>query len=402
MSHEIRTPMTAILGFAEVLLGDSPTDTWPPERIEAIRTIQRNGRYLLELINSILNLSKVEAGKLDVERIACSPVLVLADVVALMRIRADAKNLPLTLEYVGAVPASIKSDPLRLRQVLINLVGNAIKFTETGSVRVVAHMVERLGKPALLQVDVIDTGIGLSQQQISRLFQPFNQADSSTSRRFGGTGLGLVISKRLAEMLGGDITVRSEPGKGSTFSVTIQTGDLEGVTLLDSPAATDAAAPQAATVPTPQSVPTTRLDCRVLLAEDGPDNQRLIAFFLKKAGAQVAIAENGQLAHDQALAARAKGEPFDVVLMDMQMPVMDGYEATRRLRAEGYTGTIVALTANAMEGARQKCFDVGCNDYATKPVDRQELLATVARWATPCANRGSVPLEPPHWRPLLD
>ena len=235
MSHEIRTPMTAILGFAEVLLGEPDIDRAPPDRIEAIRTIQRNGQYLLDLINDILDLSKIEAGKLDVESIACSPVKVLTDVIALMQIRADAKNLPLKSEYVGGIPELIHSDPLRLRQILINLVGNAIKFTETGSVRVVTRLIQRLDKPALLQFDVIDTGIGLSQQQIIKLFRPFNQADSSTTRKFGGTGLGLTISKRLAAMLGGDITISSVPGKGSTFSVMVETGDLEGVKPLESP-----------------------------------------------------------------------------------------------------------------------------------------------------------------------
>jgi PAS domain S-box-containing protein len=377
MSHEIRTPMTAILGFAEVLLGEPGIDHAPPDRIEAIRTIQRNGQYLLRLINDILDLSKIEAGKLDVEHITCSPVQVLADVIALMRIRADAKNLPLKLEYVGGIPESIHSDPLRLRQVLINLVGNAIKFTETGSVRVVTRLMQRLDKPALLQFDVIDTGIGLSQQQITKLFKPFNQADSSTTRKFGGTGLGLTISKRLATMLGGDITISSMPGKGSTFSVTVETGDLEGVKPLESPV--EAAIPT--TLASSETiVAAIRLDCRILLAEDGPDNQRLIAFLLKKAGAKVTMVENGQFAMEQALVAWEQGQSFDVILMDMQMPIMDGYTSTRQLREQGYTGPIIALTAHAMAEDRQKCLDAGCDDYATKPIDRQKFLATVAHW----------------------
>jgi signal transduction histidine kinase/ActR/RegA family two-component response regulator len=377
MSHEIRTPMTAILGFAEVLLGEEGIGDAHPERVEAVRTIQRNGKHLLELINDILDLSKIEAGRMEVERVECSPMQVLADVTALMRVRAEAKNLPLSLEFAGSIPESIQSDPLRLRQVLINLLGNAIKFTETGSVRVVARLVQRLGRSPQLQVDVVDTGIGLTETQIAKLFRPFNQADSSTSRRFGGTGLGLTISKRLAEMLGGDIAIRSEPGKGSTFSVSVETGDLEGVRLLSTSEVTPAAA---APFQTPDNPPAIRLDRRVLLAEDGPDNQRLIAFFLRRAGAEVTLAENGQIACDAALTAHVRGEPFDVILMDMQMPVMDGYEATRRLRADGYAGPIIALTAHSMEGDRQKCLDVGCTDYATKPVARQQLLATIARW----------------------
>jgi PAS domain S-box-containing protein len=381
MSHEIRTPMTAILGFADVLLGEEGIDRAPPERVEAIRTIQRNGRYLLELINDILDLSKIEAGKLEIERIACSPTQVLTDVVSLMRIRADAKNLPLTLEYAGLIPQIIYSDPLRMRQILINLVGNAIKFTETGSVRLVARLVDGPHPSPLFRIDVVDTGVGLSPAEIGKLFRPFNQADSSTTRRFGGTGLGLTISKRLAQMLGGDITVRSEPGRGSTFSVTLAPGDLKGVLRMPRRPAR-----LLATTSAQPSLPAIHLACRILLAEDGPDNRRLIAFLLQRAGAEVVLAENGEAACQKAIACQNRGRPFDVILMDMQMPVLDGYEATRRLRAAGYPGPIVALTAHAMEGDREKCLSVGCNDYATKPVDSHRLLTTIARWTNAPAN----------------
>jgi CheY-like chemotaxis protein len=248
------------------------------------------------------------------------------------------------------------------------------KFTETGSVRIVAHLQQRLGKPTLFQIDVIDTGIGLTQKQITRLFKPFSQADSSTTRKYGGTGLGLTISKRLTEMLGGDITISSEPGKGSTFSLTVETGDLEGVRLLDSLVESPIRAKLASSATNAASI---RLNCRILLAEDGPDNQRLIAFLLKKAEADVTLAENGQVAYDEALAACDRGEPFDVILMDMQMPVLDGYEATRRLRAEGYTSPILALTAHAMEGDIQKCLDAGCDAYLSKPIEREKFLATI-------------------------
>ncbi|MHB8899621.1 MAG: PAS domain S-box protein [Thermoguttaceae bacterium] len=377
MSHEIRTPMTAILGFADLLLAEQATGEAPPDRVDALRTIQRNGQYLLSLINDILDLSKIEAGKFNVERVAVSPVQVLRDVVGLVRIRAEAKQIPVTLEHVGVLPETIQSDPLRFRQVMINLVGNAIKFTEAGSVRVVARLVRRLSGPALLQVDVIDTGIGLTQEQMARLFEPFSQADSSMTRRFGGTGLGLMISKRLAEMLGGDITIDSQPGRGSTFSVTLETGDLDGVRLLTQPL--EEVGPDR--VASPQAVgPATRLSGRILLAEDGPDNRRLISFVLKKAGAEVTVAENGEVARQEALARAARGEPFDVILMDMQMPVMDGYEATRRLRAEGYTGPILALTAHAMDGAEAECLGAGCDGYLTKPIDRSRLLSTIAHW----------------------
>ena len=375
MSHEIRTPMTAILGFTDVLLGEDGLDSGPPERVQALETIQRNGQYLLKLINAILDLSKIEAGKLEVERTTCSPIEVLADVASLMRVRAHAKNVPLEIEYIGAIPGQIQSDPIRLRQILINLVGNAIKFTETGSVRVATRLVQSPGEPPRLQFDVVDTGIGMTQEQPTRLFQPFTQADSSTTKRFGGTGLGLTISKRLAEMLGGDVTVTSTPGKGSTFSVTVETGPLEEVAMLENPAE---AAVRRKPKPKADAAVDVKLDCRILLAEDGPDNQRLISFVLKKAGAEVTLAENGQIAVENALAARDKGNAFDVILMDMQMPVMDGYTATARLREAGYDGPIVALTAHAMEGDEEKCRQSGCDGYATKPIDQGELLEMIA------------------------
>jgi PAS domain S-box-containing protein len=377
MSHEIRTPMTAILGYSEVLLGDDQSPEMPPERLEAIQTIRRNGQYLLELINDILDLSKIEAGKLDVERIECSPVEMLTEIVSLMRIRADAKNLPLELVFATAMPETFQSDPVRLRQILINLVGNAIKFTETGCVKLVARLIHAVDKPAVFQVDVVDTGIGLTSEQIPRLFKPFSQSDASTTRRFGGTGLGLTITKRLAEVLGGAVTVSSVPGAGSTFSVSVDVGGLDGVRMLVEPQ-TSAVRRDVGSLP-PARMPT-RLECRVLLAEDGPDNQRLITFLLRKAGATVTLVENGKNALESALAAQAAGSPFDVILMDMQMPVMDGYQATALLRAADYRGPIIALTAHAMEGDRDKCVQVGCSDYATKPIDRAKLFASIGRW----------------------
>jgi PAS domain S-box-containing protein len=370
MSHEIRTPMTAIVGYADILAEGLEN----PEHLEAVNTIRRNGAYLLEIINGILDLSKIEAGKLQVERIACAPGTVLAEAASLMRVRADAKGLALKLEYAGACPETISTDPARLRQILINLIGNAIKFTTAGEVRVVVRLVDGDSSQPRLACDIVDTGIGMTSEQVERLFQPFSQADGSTSRKFGGTGLGLVISKRLAEMLGGDIRVTSAPGQGSTFTLTVDTGPLSGVALLAQPGEA-VAAPS----PVPPRGPRPSLKCRILLAEDGPDNQRLIAFLLKKAGAEVALAENGQIACDKALAARDRDTPFDVILMDMQMPVMDGYEAARRLREKGYSGPIVALTAHAMADDRQRCLEAGCNDYATKPIDRDQLIGMMAR-----------------------
>jgi len=224
-----------------------------------------------------------------------------------------------------------------------------------------------------LRFDIVDTGIGMTHEQIERIFRPFSQADTSTSRRFGGSGLGLTISKRLAEKLGGDIAVETSPGVGSRFSVTIETGSLEGVAMLHS--SPEATIDQAESKTTKH---TTELNYRLLLVEDGIDNQRLISFLLRKVGAEVTIAENGQLGFEAAMAAEAEGCPFDVILMDMQMPVLDGYSATRKLRSHGYEKPIIALTAHAMSSDREKCLAAGCDDYTTKPIHRAVLLELIA------------------------
>ena len=238
----------------------------------------------------------------------------------------------------------------------------------------------------MLQFDVIDTGIGIPAAAIGRLFQPFTQVDASPSRKYEGTGLGLAISRQLARVLGGDVTVSSELGKGSTFTATVATGPLEGVRLLEYVREGQPAEAQSDGSSGPFRQ---RLNCRVLLAEDIPDNQRLIASILRNAGAEVDIADDGLEAVEKAMAAHREWHkrsadpagPFDVVLMDMQMPLLDGYEAVRRLRHEGYARPIVALTANAMCGDREKCIASGCDDFVSKPVDRRKLVETVAKWA---------------------
>lgn len=372
MSHEIRTPMTAILGFTDVLLDPDLPDA---EKLDAVHTVRRNGNHLLGIINDILDLSKIEAGKLEMERIRCSPVQIVSDLESLMQVRADAKILSYSIEYDGPVPETIQIDPLRLKQILVNLIGNAIKFTETGGVRLITRFVDGGTEPKM-QFDVIDTGIGMTTAQVGKLFQAFTQADSSTTRNFGGTGLGLMISKRLAETLGGNITVESEHGQGSTFRVTVAAGSLDGVKMIADPLSVTIATPGTNATPPGADQPALQ-GCRILLAEDGPDNQRLIAHFLKKAGAEVTVEQNGKLAVDAALAARDEGAPFDVILMDMQMPVMDGYGATGLLRQKGYEGTIIALTAHAMASDRQECLDAGCDDWISKPVNRTKLIETI-------------------------
>ncbi len=375
MSHEIRTPMTAILGFAENLLDVDQSES---QKLACIHTIRRNGKYLLDIINDILDLSKLEAGKMTIEPKDCEPCRIIAEVASLMRAQADGKGLPFDVKYIGAIPETIQSDSTRLRQILINLIGNAIKFTETGNVRLVTRLVDDGNEP-FLQFDVVDTGCGMTGEEASKLFQPFMQADSSTTRKFGGTGLGLTISKRFAELLGGDIVViETEVGVGTTFRITVATGPLDGVKRLDDPMSATVAPDTADTAAIVARVaPSDLHGLRILLAEDGPDNQRLISFVLNKAGAEVTVEENGKLALDAALVARDEGKPFDCILMDMSMPVMDGYEATDRLRREGYTGPIIALTAHAMGSDRQKCIDSGCDDYAAKPINRAKLIETI-------------------------
>jgi len=376
MSHEIRTPITAILGYTDLLFEPHLPEA---EQTDYVRTIRRNGEMLLDLIDDILDITKIEAGKLEVDRITCSPSQVLADVVALMQVRADAKGLRLSIESAGPLPETIHTDPTRLRQILVNLVGNAVKFTARGSVRVVTSISGEEGRRPDIQFEVIDTGIGMTPVQLATIFHPFTQADSSTSRRYGGTGLGLTISKRLATMLGGDITVRSTPGQGSTFRLRVATGSLNGVPRCEFPQTILA---DVAARPRPT------LDCRVLLAEDGPDNQRLLSLMLQRAGAEVTVAQNGWEAVELALAAfpgrglQGDGSTlfFDLILMDIQMPGMDGYQATQRLRREGYAGPIIALSAHATTVAAQQCLDAGCNDYLAKPINRDILLQKIAQY----------------------
>ncbi|MCY2991122.1 MAG: PAS domain S-box protein [Planctomycetota bacterium] len=383
MSHEIRTPMTAILGYTDLLLEEHVGHATQ----EYVAVIKRSGEQLLGLINDILDLSKVEAGKMQIEPIRCSPCELAAEVVSFMQVHAAAKFLVLKLELNGPLPETALTDPLRLRQVLGNLLGNAIKFTDQGEVRLAVRLTSA-GGPPRLRFDVTDTGIGMDAKQVGQLFKPFTQVDSSPTRKFGGTGLGLCISKHLAETLGGGIEVCSQPGQGSTFTLTIDPGPLDDIRLLpESVGAAIQPPPCVAPVAAGPSV----LHGRILLAEDGLDNQRLLTLLLRRAGANVMAVENGQLAVAAAWAAHEAGEPFDVILMDMQMPVLDGFDATRQLRRRGYTAPIIALTAHAMAEDCQACLAAGCNDYATKPIDRQRLLATVAPWAP----SGRMPCEAP-------
>ena len=390
VSHEIRTPMVSILGFTETLLEDHESE---PDKLTTVSTIHRNGQYLLRLVNDILDVSKIQAGQMRIERTRCAPWQIVTDVVSLMRVQADAKGITLDVECAGGIPDTIGTDPTRLRQILINLIGNAVKFTDVGGVRLVLRIADAgsnddtPSSEPMLQFDIVDSGVGISREQTSQLFQPYVQSSPSTARTHGGTGLGLAISRRLAKLLGGDLTFESEFGKGSTFHLTISTGPLDGVKTFEQFGAFASGEPDATTPrPTEQAC----LTARILLVEDDPDSRRLISMMLERVGAEVATAEDGRQAVDRLLASPRENESvceahpvFDVVLMDMQMPVMNGYEAVRTLRQKGYTEPIIALTANTAENNRRKCIEAGCDDHAVKPIRQDELVRIITRHLKP-------------------
>ena len=367
MSHEIRTPMSAILGFADVL-AQSLTE---PRQIEAANTIRRNGDHLLNLINDILDLSKIEAGRMTIHSQKFSPQMLVNDVVKSLFWRIESSKVQLRVATEGLIPEWIESDLTRLRQVLINLVGNALKFTSEGSIEVrLRTLPQTSNEQRLLEFAVVDTGIGIAEEHLEWLFQPFTQVDDSSTRQHGGTGLGLAICKRLVNMLGGEISLESQLGKGSTFRFVIpyvEPDTFETTMLHIEDARSESEDPTADSPHLP----------RVLLAEDGPDNQRLFKFLLEKAGMAVTIANNGSEAIE---AIQSGWDQFDLVLMDLEMPVLDGYSATRELRAMGYKKPVIALTAHAMPEVAERCHAIGFSDYATKPIRRPALMELVAKW----------------------
>jgi PAS domain S-box-containing protein len=385
MSHEVRTPLTAILGYADLLREEGDLSAAPKHRVETIDTIRRSGQHLLTVINDILDISKIEANKLAVEFMEVEIAEQIAEIESLLRPRAMGRGLKLELRLGTPVPERVRTDPTRFRQILLNLAGNAVKFTERGGVTITVHAEQAGGEggDGWLIVDVEDTGPGLKPEHAGRIFTAFSQADSTTSRRFGGSGLGLTISRRLARLMGGDVTLlRTEPGRGSCFRLELPLNAVAGSTMLTSLDAVKPKLPAGAAGPSGAAAgdgPVT-LRGRVLLAEDGPDNQRLIAFHLRRAGAEVVVADNGLLALDQLSTHAAAGKPFDLLVTDMQMPEMDGYELASELRRRGSTLAIVALTAHAMAEDREKCLAAGCDDYAPKPIDKQQLLAVCAAW----------------------
>ncbi len=329
------------------------------------------------MINDILDLSKIEAERLELELMDWPPRQIVEDVETLLRPRADEKHLTLTVEYVEPLPSAIRTDPARLRQILVNLVGNAIKFTDSGGVRLTASWLAGAAR-SQMQFQVADTGIGISEQDMKKIFEPFTQVDVSSTRRFGGTGLGLSISRRLAEMLGGRLEVRSQPGKGSTFTLTIEAGSTQpGYIRPLSPVSSATPRPRA---DGPLAEVRQSLHGRVLLVEDVPEIARLIRSILAKSRVDLDLAENGLAACEMAIASRAAGRPYHLILMDIRMPMVNGYEATRRLRAQGWDGPIVAVTAHSMRGDREKCLEAGFNDYLPKPISQAAFFGILERY----------------------
>ena len=362
MSHEIRTPLTGIFGSIELALDEVSTSE---EVREYLLTVKSNGEHLLRVLNNILDISKIEASEVTIESVPTQLPRVIEEACSLLLPKATSKGLELRTELDKEFPAWIESDPTRLRQIVLNLTNNALKFTETGAIVLRGRVLA--SAPMRLAIEVQDTGIGMTPAQQSRLFQPFHQADTSTTRVYGGTGLGLAISKQLANMLGGDVVAESELGTGSTFRLV-----LEDVRKIAAPVVETEDDRPASGAPT---------GGRLLVVDDNVVNQRVAERMLSRSGFDVDVASNGKIAVDMAMAQWQAHTPYSVILMDMNMPIMDGYEAVRQLRNEGYHHAVIALTAQSTETERMRCLESGCDDFATKPYQRQQLLKMISRYA---------------------
>ena len=369
MSHEIRTPMNAIIGYTDIL---QQGDTDAADQLRYLTTIQTSSEHLLSLINDILDLSKIEAGQMTIEQRQVPVVPLVNQVIETLMVKAQENDLYLKFEIDGQIPREITTDETRLRQVLINTIGNAIKFTKSGGVTLVARHLDT--NNGMMEFDVVDTGIGISESALSRIFDPFSQADDTVTRKFGGTGLGLAICKQLSESMGGGINATSTEGVGTTFSIRITSGDASGIALISD------ADKSAESVLERKAVKTTYEFERghILVVDDSQANRDLASLMLKRLGLTTKVAVNGMEALE-----KISDEKFDVVLMDMHMPVMDGLTATQHARECGLDLPIVALTAMVTKEEKQKCLDAGCTDFLTKPI-RVEPMVEVLRQFLPC------------------
>ena len=368
VSHELRTPLTAILGFSEEMIERGFGGGAKAGELDDIRTIQRNADYLYRLVSSLLDYSDLEAGRLWIDWAPCSPTEVMRDVEAASAAEATTKGLRLRAEIDDDVPDEIVSDGARIRQVMSLLVDNAIKFTTDGAISLRGSVLTEGYPQPHVAFDVIDSGIGMTPEQLEALFDSFAQGDGSRARPYGGLGLGLALGQRLARELSGEITVVSTLAEGSAFrlSLPVTPPQSEGDTLTDMPAARPDGEPQ-------DDAP---LAMRILVAEDGEDNRKLLQRILSAAGAEVTLADDGQQAVDLAVKEWEGDLPFDLILMDAQMPGFDGIRATRALRQQSYPGPIVALSADNSRENRRECLAAGCDLFLAKPVDREDLLAT--------------------------
>lgn len=367
MSHEIRTPLSAILGFSELLFD---AELRADERFSHALVIKKNGEQLLRLIDEILDISKIESNTLSL----CKEKIYMRELIraveSCLSIQAKQKNLLLDFHFAGSVPEYFYSDPTRVRQILINIVGNAVKFSGAGIVKVRLTMEPQDAGVPKLKVVVEDNGPGIDPEHIGSLFKPFSQGDGSTSRRYGGTGLGLALSRRLAQALGGDVVLEStQKGVGSRFVVTLD-APCDGAKFITG---VDSRPEAGRSLPPVRPLMRNGLEqMRILVADDAPENQWLFSFFLRKAGATVAFAGDGEQVVDMAL----KGD-YHLILMDIQMPKVDGYEATRALRAKGFKKPILAVTAHALVEEKERCLQAGCDDHLPKPVDPRVLIERI-------------------------
>ena len=383
VSHELRTPLTAILGFAGLI--DRPFAT-PHDRGHWAAAIRRNGEHLLALLNDILDLSKIEAGQMTLASTPTDPLALIEDAVAVIRPMAEERGLSLTLDLPDDLPATLHTDRLRFQQILLNLLTNAVKYTESGGIVVAVLLDAPPQRDATLSISVIDTGIGIPEDVRHLLFSPFRRLHQDSPGRIAGVGLGLSIAQQLARMLGAEIQVQSQVGVGSTFSLVLPLGAAQDLTLrsVSTPAPAE---PFRRGPPTPQTLQ----GLRVLLIEDGEENQELVSILLAEQGAYVTCADNGLIGVELVMASLAADQPFDAILMDMLMPVMDGYTATAELRRQGVTTPIIALTAHAMSDDRQRCLAAGCNDYVSKPIVEAQLFGAILTLAQPPPERAAAP-----------